>query len=87
MWSCDKKYDYTESAQIIGYDGTMCGCCGGYMVKSSEDYSMGYYLARTLPSSAGISPTSSFPINVEINYTKDDKTCDKVITVIHLTRK
>jgi hypothetical protein len=85
--SCNKKSSYRETAQIIGYDGTMCGCCMGYMIKTSEDKTNTYYLARTLPASAGINPNSTFPINVEIDYEKNDKNCEKVITVTRLNRK
>ena len=85
--ACNKKDAYRESAQVIGYDGTKCECCGGYMVKLTDDNSNNYLLARSLPSSAGINPASTFPINVDIDYEKNDKNCDKVITVTRLSRK
>lgn len=84
--SCNKKDNYREAAQVIGYDGTMCGCCLGYMIKLNDDNSNHYYLARTLPANAGINPTSTFPISVEIDYAKNDEACDKVITVSRLKR-
>lgn len=85
--ACNKKDSYRASAQVVGYDGTKCGCCMGYMVKLTDDNSNNYLLARSLPASAGINTASPFPINVEIDYEKNDKDCDKVITVTRLNRK
>lgn len=85
--SCNKKDSYRATAQVIGYDGTMCGCCLGFMIKLSDDNTNTYYLARTLPASAGINPMSTFPINVEIDYDQNDESCEKVIDVTRLTRR
>ena len=85
--SCNKKDNYRENAQIVGYDGTYCACCGGFMVKIEGDNSNNYYIARTLPSNAGINPMSTYPINVELDYDKNDKNCDKIITVTRIKRK
>jgi len=85
--SCSKRDSYRADAQVIGYDGTMCGCCSGFMIKLTDDNSNTYLLARTLPANAGINPMSAFPIPVEIDYDKSDKNCEKVITVSRITRK
>lgn len=87
LFSCNKKDNYRGNAQILGYDGTYCACCGGFMIKVEGDNSNNYYLARTLPSNAGINPMSSFPINVELDYDKNDKNCDQVITVTRIRKK
>ena len=87
LFSCTKKDNYRENAQILGYDNTYCACCGGFMIKVEGDNSNNYYLARVLPSDAGINQMSSFPINVELDYDKSDKNCDKVITVTRIRKK
>lgn len=89
LWasSCNKKGNYREDAQIVGYDLSKCGCCGGFMVRLQSDNSGIFYLAKTLPSDAGINQNSTFPVAVELDYDKDDKNCDKVITVTRLRKK
>jgi len=85
--SCSKKDSHRDTASVIGYDGTMCGCCLGFMIKMDGDNTNTYYLARSLPASAGINPTSTFPIRVEVDYEKNDANCEQVIMVTRLERK
>lgn len=86
--SCKKKGNYFRSdAKIIGYDYSKCNCCGGYMIEIVEDDSKPYFLSRTLPAENGINPSHPFPMEVEIDYTKDEKSCEEVITVTRLREK
>lgn len=87
LCACNKRDNYRDNAQILGYDGTYCGCCSGFMIKMDGDKSNNYYLARSLPSNAGINPMSSFPVNIELDYEKNDKNCDKVITVTRIRKR
>lgn len=85
--SCNKKGNFREDAQIVGYDATKCACCGGFMIRLQSDNAAGFYLSRTLPADAGINPMSTFPVSVELDYEKNDEDCDKVITVTRVRKK
>jgi hypothetical protein len=79
--ACSKKDMYRNTAQVTGYDTRTCDCCGGFMIKITDDDKGENYTAKTLPDNVGINQYSTFPINVEVDYTKDDKGCDAVINV------
>jgi hypothetical protein len=85
--SCDKNNNYRGDAKIIGYDVTECGCCGGYMVKMDDDNTNKYYLAKSLPSNAGINPMSTYPVSVEIDWVKTDGDCDDTFIAIKRIRR
>jgi len=85
--SCSKKDSYRGSGQVIGYDGTYCACCGGYMIRLADDDSKPYYIARTLPANLGLNPMSTYPVNVELDYEKNVESCDEIIRVTRIVRK
>jgi hypothetical protein len=87
--SCNKRDAYRRDAQVIGYDFTKCGCCGGFMVKlADEEDANKYYLADSLPASSGINKYSTFPISVEVDYKVLEESCeDKFIEVTRIRLK
>lgn len=81
LGACTKQNMNRNTAQITGYDTRTCECCGGFMVKITDDKDAGNFVTKELPADAGINQYSTFPINVEIDYTKNKENCTEVITV------
>lgn len=75
-----------NTAQITGYATTQDECSGGYQIKITDDDGKGTVIAKTLPDDAGISQFTKFPVNVEIDYTQDNETCEQVVVVTRLRK-
>ena len=86
MGACTKHDANRNTGQITGYATTQDPCSGGFMIKITDDDKKGNLVTKTLPADAGINQFSTFPINVEIDYTQDDKTCDQLITVTRVRK-
>jgi hypothetical protein len=84
--ACTKHDQNRNTAQITGYATTMDPCSGGFTIKVTDDDDKGNLVAKTLPAEAGITQYSVFPINVEIDYTQDDETCESLITVTRVRK-
>ncbi|KAA5533203.1 hypothetical protein F0919_11695 [Taibaiella lutea] len=86
LGACTKHDQNRNTAQITGYATTADPCSGGFTIKVTDDDDKGNLVAKTLPAEAGITQYSVFPINVEIDYTQDDKTCESLITVTRVRK-
>jgi len=84
--ACTKQDKNRNTAQITGYDTRTCECCGGFTIKITDDDKAGNFITKDLPADAGINQYSTFPINVEIDYTKSKEGCDEVITVTRVRK-
>jgi len=84
--ACTKRDAHRNTGIITGYATTQDPCSGGFMIKITDDDKKGNLVTKTLPDDAGINPYSTFPINVEIDYTQDDKTCDQLIVVTRVRK-
>jgi hypothetical protein len=64
--SCDKDKDAYESVGIItGVDGTMCGCCGGYIIFIDDVR----YLIDSMPNDSGLDlQQETFPLTVQLDW-------------------
>lgn len=83
--SCSKSDDNSPSdgvyskneAVITGYDMTECGCCGGYFISIVNNPPYGKdFLAKELPSNMQLTPGSSYPVRVEMEWKVDTTFCD-----------
>jgi hypothetical protein len=86
MASCTKQSAHRNTGQVTGYATTTDPCSGGFMIKVTDDDKKGVLVSKTLPDDAGINQYSTFPINVEIDYTQDDKTCDQLVKVTRVRK-
>ena len=66
MIACNKENgDYRSVGTITGVDGTMCGCCGGWVIYI-EDIR---YLIDSMPTDSNIDlATETFPITVKLDW-------------------
>jgi hypothetical protein len=66
MMACTKENgDYKSVGTLTGIDGTMCGCCGGWII-FIEDVS---YLIDSMPKESNIDlETETFPIKVKLDW-------------------
>ena len=79
--ACTKEKEndnYKSVGTILGYDMTLCGCCGGWII-NIEDVS---YLTDTIPDDSSINlQNEKFPITVKLDWQMNDKGCLNKITV------
>lgn len=66
MMACTKENnDYKSVGTITGIDGTMCGCCGGWIIYI-EDVR---YLIDSMPHGSSLDlATETFPITVKLDW-------------------
>jgi hypothetical protein len=66
MIACSKENnDYKSIGTITGIDGTMCGCCGGWIINIDD----GRYLIDSMPDNAGLDLSKeTFPITVKLDW-------------------
>jgi hypothetical protein len=66
MFACTKEHnDYKSVGTITGIDGTMCGCCGGWII-NIEDVR---YLIDSMPDDSNLNlATEMFPITVKLDW-------------------
>ena len=88
---CNKPQPNTlTNAIITGVDFRRCACCGGLMITFTNDsipYSAAFYDIKDLPSSAGISEQSTFPIKVKVAYSKVSQSCGNFVNITTLERR
>ena len=62
--------------QIVGYDGTECGCCPGWLIKANDDS----IKILSLPSEVNlweVARNKGYPIPIEIEYRNFEGDCDQ----------
>ena len=66
MMACTKENgDYKSVGTITGIDGTMCGCCGGWIINIDS----GRYLIDSMPKNSGLDLSKEiFPITVKLDW-------------------
>jgi hypothetical protein len=76
--SCKKETQSEYNGKIIGYDLTMCACCGGIIINIDNTK----YRFDSLPANSGINiANDSFPIYVIVSWHKKNPQClgDEII--------
>src|SRR5665647_3389097 len=66
MMACTKEGDdYKSVGTITGIDGTMCGCCGGWII-NIEDVR---YLIDSMPDNSSLNLAEElFPVTVKLDW-------------------
>jgi len=66
MFACTKEdNDYKSVGTITGINGTMCGCCGGWIIYI-EDVR---YLIDSMPDNSNLNlAAETFPITVKLDW-------------------
>ena len=66
MIACTKENnDYKSIGTITGIDGTMCGCCGGWIINIDD----GRYLIDSMPDNSGLDLSKeTFPVTVKLDW-------------------
>jgi len=66
IFACTKENDdYKSIGTITGIDGTMCGCCGGWIINIDD----GRYLIDSMPDNSGLDLSKeTFPITVKLDW-------------------
>ena len=66
MLACTKESnEYMSTGTIIGYDGTMCGCCGGWGIIIDD---IGYRI-DSMPENSGLNLTNEIlPVAVKLDW-------------------
>ena len=67
-----------SNAEIIGYDHTMCPCCGGMEItidNVANPNGNTYFLASQIPSNFSLGDNPKFPIAVRIDWKLDTTHC------------
>jgi hypothetical protein len=64
--ACTKENsDYKSVGTITGVDGTMCGCCGGWIIIIEDTR----YLIDAMPKDSNINlVTETFPVTVKLDW-------------------
>jgi hypothetical protein len=73
MMACTKENgDYKSVGTITGIDGTMCGCCGGWIINIDS----GRYLIDSMPKNSGLDLSKeTFPITVKLDWQVVNNEC------------
>ncbi len=63
--ACTKESDFKSLGTVTGIDGTMCGCCGGWIINVDN----GRYLIDSMPKNSGIDfSKETFPVTVKLDW-------------------
>lgn len=73
MIACTKKNgDYKSVGTITGIDGTMCGCCGGWIIIIED----ARYLIDSMPKNSDLDLSKeTFPITVKLDWQLVNNEC------------
>lgn len=87
--SCKKADDYMTEAVIVGYDPRLCACCGGLMISFKGPTTVFDADDKTINNAAdlGLGPNETFPLHVQVNYTKVVGSCREAVLITKLRRK
>jgi hypothetical protein len=71
--SCNKDNDSFKSVgTITGFDGTECGCCGGYIIYIDDVR----YLIDSMPKDSGLDlQQETFPLTVRLDWQVINSSC------------
>ena len=66
IFACTKENDdYKSIGTITGNDGTMCGCCGGWIINIDD----GRFLIDSMPKNSGLDLSKeTFPVTVKLDW-------------------
>ncbi|MEL6535243.1 MAG: hypothetical protein AAFQ98_07530 [Bacteroidota bacterium] len=84
LFGCDLidtlEPSFESTATIEGFDMTLCGCCGGYIINiEGQD---GIRRFEVLPSGSDIDlETADYPISVKLDWSDSDAYCGNGIVV------
>lgn len=74
------KNSFESSGDILGFDMTMCACCGGWIIRLDGDSTD--YRFDTLPAGANIDlNTATFPLPVNLNWSSNSNYCGNRMTI------
>ncbi len=78
---CSNNDDnFESSAKIIGFDASFCACCGGWLIEIDENENLKRF--DVLPKNATIDlQNATFPLLVNLNWTKTDTYCGNGIII------
>jgi len=86
MIACTKENDdYKSIGTITGMDGTMCGCCGGWIININN----GRYLIDSMPDNSGLDLSKeTFPVTVKLDWQVVNNGCSFYgrITVLRIKK-
>ena len=78
--SKDDSLTFESIAKIKGADLSECACCGGWIIEIDGDTNSQRF--EKLPKNSSIDlQNATFPIFVNLNWTKDESYCGKGIIV------
>jgi len=73
--------EFEATGQLIGFDLTLCACCGGYLLDvDGEDENYNFI---SLPDDHGlVLDNAVFPMDVKFNWTKGvSESCPKIVSI------
>jgi len=84
LLSCDKSEGFIK-ADLVGYDPTLCACCGGWVFQMDEVN----YTARECPEIDFVKDMDELPIKVKIKFKHLEPDCgpDKRIDVSEIKQR
>lgn len=84
--ACTKENDnYRSVGTIVGIDGTMCGCCGGWIIVIDDVR----YLIDSMPNNSNLDlAKETFPITVKLDWQPVNNGCSAFhrITVLRIIK-
>ena len=77
----DSQEDLFEStATILGFDMTLCGCCGGWIIDINGEEAGQRF--SDLPQNSTIDlQNATFPLTVQLNWSDSNEYCGNGITI------
>ncbi|MFT3908288.1 MAG: hypothetical protein QM737_02595 [Ferruginibacter sp.] len=75
-----KEKNLYDAASIIGFDASLCGCCGGLIIDISGQQQT--KLISNDPANLGIDSSTIFPVAMNIEWAIDSTKCvDRYIII------
>ena len=76
----DSQIQFESTATILGFDMTLCACCGGWIINIKGRETKDRF--SELPQNSNIDlQNSTFPLSVQLNWSESNEYCGKGITI------
>lgn len=87
--SCKKEKPFQSNAELIGFDYSMCPCCGGtkITIDNVSNPHGDYFLVGSLPTDFNLGNNPKFPVKIKIDWKIGPQCLGNYIDISRIARR